>query len=185
MSDKNRKGESGFTLIETAVVMGIVIFLSAMALTYNRASERQLAVFKDQAMIVGLLNRAKSLAIQKYRNPDIIGKTSCAFGVHFSSVAPQLTLFQDLGDVYPCSSDDTNYRYDSVSSPPEKIESFNLDPRIVFSGLPGGGLDILFIPPELNVTSTLDLPAAVVLETTDGQLTTTITISVGGQIISE
>lgn len=175
----------GFTFVETMIVLSITILLSTIAITYNRSSERQIALFKDQSVMVGFLNRAKSLTIQKYRDPALPANYFfCAFGVHFDDLARNFVVFRDLGDG-GCNSTQTNYRYDPSAVPSELIDDFSLDSRVEFFGLPPGGLDILFIPPDLNVTSTVPLPATITLITKDGRLTAPTTVESAGQIITE
>ncbi len=178
-------------MFEMVVVVGITVLLSTIALTYNRSGERQLILFKDQAIVVGLLNRAKSLAIQKYQNPAIPqDKVFCAFGAHFAAPR-EVILFTDLG-CGGCSPANANYRYDasgvtcggSVASP-EALETKALDVRNTLSGLPEEGLDILFIAPELTATSSTDLPVTITIDTVVGGLSSTVTISEAGQIITE
>ncbi len=173
----------GFTLVETFIVISITLLLSALAFTYNRSSERQIALFKEQAVIVGLLNRAKSLAIQKYQNPATPQFLTCAFGLHFEANSPNYILFQDLGQG-SCGPDVSNYRYDSTSNPPEALETFSLDPKVEFVNL-ASDLDILFVPPELNIISTQQLPVKVTLGTKDKMSTVSITVAEGGQITIE
>lgn len=178
------KSRDGFSLFEMVVVIGITALLSTIAVTYNRSGERQLAIFKDQAVVVGLLNRAKSLAIQKYQNPAITQDwVFCAFGLHLEAPR-EIILFTDLGSG-SCDPTNANYRYDEGVTPPEALETKALDVRNVFSGLPEGGLDILFIAPELVATSSADLPVTFTINSTVGGLTSLVTVSAAGQIITE
>lgn len=178
------KSRGGFSLFEMVVVVGITVLLSALTITYNRSGERQLLLFKDQAVVVGLLNRAKSLSVQKYQNPAITQDwVFCAFGVHFE--APRdVILFADLGEG-SCDPVNANYRYDAGVVPPEALETKSLDARNEFSGLPEGGLDILFIAPELTATSSAGLPVTITINSTVGGLSSETTVSAAGQIITE
>ncbi|MCP6720207.1 MAG: prepilin-type N-terminal cleavage/methylation domain-containing protein [Patescibacteria group bacterium] len=186
------KASNGFTLVEIMVVIAITVLLSSIAITYNRSGERQIVLFRDQALVVGLLNRTKSLAIQKYRDPDISGDYStCAFGLHFESGSRDFILFQDFGEG-GCSL--ANYAYgptDPTATPPpplEELESFSLDSKLEFSGIPIGGLDILFVPPELTATTThaSGFPVTITIQTVGGGSTVPITVfSIAGQIITD
>jgi len=182
-------------LVEIIVVIAITVLLSGIAITYNRSGERQIVLFRDQALVVGLLNRAKSLTIQKYRDPDISGDyLTCAFGLHFESGSRDFILFQDFGEG-GCSL--ANHEYgptDPIATPPpppEELESFSLDPRLEFSlsGIPPGGfLDILFIPPELTAATTHPdgFPVTTTIQTVGGEFTAPIVVfSIAGQIITE
>ena len=176
------KADKGFTLVEILVVVAITVLLSSLAISYNRSGEKQIILFRDQALVVGLLNRTKSLAIQKYRDPSISGDyLTCAFGLHFEPGSRDIILFQDLNEDDNCDS--AIYGYDLT----EGIETFSLNSRLEFSGIPVGGLDILFVPPELSViTAPPDrLPVTITIQTIDGSLITSITISTAGQIVTE
>lgn len=186
------KSGKGFTLVEIIVVVAITVLLSSIAITYNRSGERQIVLFRDQALVVGLLNRAKSLAIQKYRDPDISGDYStCAFGLHFESGSRDFILFQDFGEG-GCSL--ANHEYGPTDPtrmpppPPEELENFSLDSRLEFSGIPMIGLDILFIPPELTAATTHagGFPVTITIQTVGGDFTAPITVfSIAGQIITD
>lgn len=173
----------GFTLVETLVVVSIILVLSTMAIVYNRSNERQIALYKDQAILVGLLNRAKAFTAQRYRDPATPDNPACAFGLHLDSPR-SFVLFQDLGDG-DCEGVNTNYRYDEGADPTETLEIFSLDPRLEFEAIPGGGLDIFFIPPEINASSSAGLPVSIVIRTPDGALQATTVVSTAGQIITE
>lgn len=194
----------GFTLLETIIVIAITVALSAIAFTYNRSTERQIVLFKDQAILVGLLNRAKALALEKFnQNAD-----ACAFGVYVNknAGAREFVFFQDLKPPSEpqCKKNDGSYvsnmRYDGVLSK-ETMQRFALDNRLKFGGVTDrGGADhnqanILFIPPELVVTSTdgvgsesaprILFPLTIVLQTNDGALSAALSIGEGGQIVEQ
>jgi prepilin-type N-terminal cleavage/methylation domain-containing protein len=174
------KNKSGFTLVEMLIVVGIMALLSAMTLVSNRSSADQLRLFKDEATVVGVLNRAKALAAEKFNdNPD-----SCAFGVHFESNSRNFTLFQDLNTT---ASDfckefggqfNSNFLYDAG----ESIQAFSLEPGLVFDI--GSAVDVLFVPPELTVTSTASLPFDIVIRDGSGAAKT-IVVNETGQINAE
>jgi len=166
----------GFTLIETIVVVAITMILSGILLAYNRSTERQIVLYRDQAVIVGAINRAKSLTIQKYREPRSDGKVACAFGVHFAPPR-SFILFQDL-DQGGCQENHI-YAYDQG----EEIQTLSLDNRLQFDMQ--NGFDILFIPPELQATTTNanGFPVTIVIKTNDNTGRATTTISAAGQIV--
>lgn len=174
----------GFTLIETLVTISITLVLSGLAIAYNRSSERQIAIYRDQSTVVGLLNRARSLAAQKYRDPSIPTYITCAFGIHFEPDSRDFVLFQDLGEG-GCSSGSANYRYDAGSNPSETLETLSLDPRLQFDGIPISGLDIFFIPPDITASSSTNLPVSFVIKTNDNNFSVTTTVAAGGQIVTE
>ncbi len=176
--------KGGYTLIETLVVISITLVLSAIAIVYTHSSEKQILIYKDRATVVGFLNRARSLAAQKYRDPSVPDYLTCAFGIHFEPDSRDFVLFQDLGEG-DCSLGSTNYRYDQEADPSEAIQIVSLDSRLQFAGIPAGGLDIFFIPPEITASSSTELPVSFIIKTTDNQFQTVTTVAVGGQIITE
>jgi prepilin-type N-terminal cleavage/methylation domain-containing protein len=186
-SKNNRVSTAGFTLIETLVVVAITLILSGLAVTYSRSGERQVVLYKDQAVVVGVINQAKSFAAQKYRDPGIAGDYEfCAFGVHFESGSRDFVLFQDLG-AGTCVYDpnNANYRYDAGADPSEAISTHSLDSRLEFGNLPDGSLDVFFIPPDITASSSTDLPVSITIKTIDGELEVVTTFAPGGQIITE
>ena len=174
----------GFTLVETLVVISITLVLSAVAVAYNRSSEGQIILYKDQAVIVGFLNQAKYFTAQKYRDPSIPDYSACAFGLHFESGLREFVFFQDLSEG-DCIGGSANYRYDAGVDPSETLEVLSLDPKLEFEGIPEGGLDIFFIPPEVDASSSAGLPVSFVVKTTDGRFRATTTVASGGQIITD
>lgn len=183
---KKPKRKTGFTLVETMIAVAIALILSTMLLTYNRSSEKQIVLFREQAILVGFLNRAKTLAVEKFnREPRV-----CAFGIYFPSNAPdKFILFQDLqpegsDPVFGCRDEEgnfnTNFRYDAG----EEFESFTIDSRLKFVDVPAD-LAIAFVPPELSVVSSAPLPVNIKIETFDGEGSASITVGEIGQIISQ
>ncbi len=171
-------------MIETLVVISVTLILSALALAYNRSSEGQLILYRDQAVVVSFLNQARHLTAQKYRDPSIPNYSACAFGLHFEPGTRNFVFFQDLteGD---CGDGSQNYRYDDGMNPSEALEALSLDPKLSFEGIPEGGLDIFFIPPDVDASSSAGLPVSFVIKTRDGKFRVTTTVASGGQIITE
>ena len=176
----------GFTVVETMVAIAITMLLSTMLLTFNRSTEKQIALFKDQAVVIGVLNRAKALAIEKF-NQNI---NTCAFGVHFKNDSQEFFIFQDLLEteggvpIFGCRNLDTdefysNHQFDEG----EQTEAFSLDNRLKFSL--SGDLDIVFIPPEISVKSSEadGLPTEIKIETLDGSKSALVKVEEAGQLI--
>lgn len=172
---------AGYSLVELLIVVGITIFLSGVILAYNRSSERQIVLYRDQALIIGLLNRAKSLAAQKFNPTGSPTDTPCAFGLHFDEASKNFYLFQDIGS----GGCDTPRAvgFDGEESA-ELIETFSLDGRLEFSDIPAGGFDVMFVAPDLNVSTTLfsGFPITVNIRVFGETLEAPITISSAGQI---
>jgi hypothetical protein len=183
------KTSAGFSLVEVTIVIAVMIILSATLLGYKRSNERQIILFRDRAMFIGDINRAKTLAIEKFhQNPD-----SCAFGIYIHPVGGgaqrEFIIFQDLKPitVAECRDNNGNYTYPGALAYDvgEDVQKFSLDRKLEFN-IPSG-LQVVFLPPDLVATSTLNnspLPQTVVISTTDGSLSTTVTIGEGGQIIT-
>lgn len=171
------KKEGGFTIVEMLVVISIIALLSSLALSYNKASERQIRLFRDQSTVVSILNRAKSLSLQRFNEQTEGGISICAVGVRFPDTK-NFHIFQDLIDPETQTCDDANLSYDSG----EDIESFSLGDQIEFYGDASSGLEVLFIPPHLGVTSTVAFPADIGVRTTDESISTEISVSGAGQI---
>ncbi len=187
-NDKRHKEKNAFTIVEIMVVIGIMTLLTAVTISYSRDGERQIILYKDEAIITGLLNRAKSLTLQRYRNRDLdVTYETCAFGVRFE-LSGDFFLFQDIGTGDCGTEAGTNdYKYTDGADPTEKLDSFKLDPRYyTFQGLPGEGMEILFIPPNLYASSTAPNfgtdPAKIVLGSIEEPSLATISVSHTGQI---
>lgn len=144
--DKNK----GFSLVEVMVVVGITVLLSGIILSYNRSSEERIIVSREHSLIVGLLNRAKVLTLQRYKNPDGGEFEVCGFGL-FIEAGGRVTLYEDLGRGGCGEGFDNDYRFTPDSS--EVMEVANLDARVSLLGIPEVGLDLVFVPPDLRVRS--------------------------------
>lgn len=173
-------------MVETMVAIAISLVLSTMFLSYNRSSEKQIVLFREQAVIVGFLNRAKSLTVEKF-NQD---PHACAFGLYFSGTASkQFILFQDLQPeesepIFGCRKEDGSPNSNLSYDPGEELESFTMDERLKFTDIPND-LNILFIPPELGVHSNAELPVTIKIETVQGASFALVTIGEAGQISTE
>ncbi len=174
-----RKGDArAFSINEVIIVMAITVFLSGMLLSYNRSSEKQIVIFKDQALIVGVVNRAKSLAAERYTGSG--GANACAFGVEVNIATRQIVLFQDIkpgNDVFACKeiggsylpSVSNGFMYSPDTDERETLETLSLDPRTIMTMTANGVNvvdkgDILFIPPDLDATSTNAFPLVIALK---------------------
>ena len=178
---RSARFSAGYSLVELLIVVGITIFLSGVILAYNRSSERQIVLYRDQALIIGLLNRAKSLAAQKFNPTGSPTDVPCAFGLHFDETSSDFYLFQDIGSG-GCDAPRA-VGFDGASSA-ELIETFSLDRRLEFSNIPAGGFDVMFVAPDLNVSTTLSsgLPITINIRVLGETLEAPITISSAGQI---
>ena len=200
------KSQAGFTLIEVMVVIAITLTLSSILLFYNRSNERQIVLFKERAVMLGTLNQAKALAIQKFLDAE---SRSCAFGVHFwydANGSQQFVLFQDMKPGAPlqinilCRDAVTgDFLNDFIYSAAEgeTLNTVTLDQNYEFRVYDSGeaqildDVDVLFIPPDPQATSTgYFLPIRVEIRPRgSGAVTreqiTSIFISTAGQITTD
>ena len=162
----------GLTLIEIVVVLGISMLLTSMLIVFNRSGERQIVLYTDQARVVGVLNRVKSLTLKTYKT----GGNVCAFGVHFEEPR-KFIIFKDVSSSDDCDGVDNDWKYNGDS---EKIEEFSLNSRLKFINLADDNMhDVLFIPPYLEVK----YPTTITIKINDDiGLEAQIEIGVGGQV---
>lgn len=144
-----------FTLIETLVVVLMTVILSAIMITYSHNGEKQIVLFRDQAKVVGVLNRAKFLSVQMFSKTDT--DKPCAYGVYFENGGRSFLIFKDLKiDLnQPCSDSNHNNKYDSG----ELFEQFELDIRLQFQTTFS---DVVFIPPDPRIIITPDAEGAMI-----------------------
>lgn len=163
------KGKLGFTLIEIFITISISVLLSAALILYNRVGERQISLFKNQAQIINLILRAKSLALQTY----IEGPSACGYGVHFDS-AGVVILFKD--QTADCLASDNVY-----SGPSEEIGRVALPKDEKFFQLDFS--DIIFIPPDPRTVLTPAIDSGlIIISSNDGSSQVKIKVNSAGQV---
>lgn len=162
------KNGSGFTLIETMIVVSVMVIISTMLLSSTKSNQSQIALSTGQAIIVGTLNRAKSMALAKW-DPSKSKISACGFGVHFDVIANTLTLFQDLPSC------------DNTYASNEAVQTINLDPKIA---LDGAQADIVFSAPYLGTN--LGEIRTITLKVKNGTQAqkASVNVTVGGSITS-
>jgi len=174
--------KKAFTLIEVMIVIGIVVILAAIGVVFRGSGNSQLALFTDQAKVVGVLTRAKSLALQKLK----AGGTDnvCATGVYFSTSTAInfMVIFKDLDEDKNldngCSS---NGQYDGDSSN-EMVDRIDLDRSVAFASAPE---TILFIPPYLEASSSVPFPITIILHLVNNPVSQAkVEVGLGGAITS-
>ena len=181
MKDKKRVG--GFTLIEILVVVGIMMMLSVIVLGYNRSTDSTLRLFRDQAIVIGVLNRAKALAIEKFDAPG-----ACGFGIHLSAASQTFLLFGDSNTNPGNDCYAGGYQGNILYESGEEIEiPFEIDSRFAFSLYDAGGtsvseFDIVFIPPDPIATSTVQFPLTIQINDGAASASVRVSVTAGGQI---
>jgi prepilin-type N-terminal cleavage/methylation domain-containing protein len=160
MTNQNTKG---FTMTEILAVLGIMSLLTGILITYSRTGERQILLFREQAKIINVVLRAKSLALNTY----IEEGSPCAYGVHFDPALKEIRILRDLdanGQTDDCDSTDPGLKPDNIYTPsafspnPEDLNPpvvEKLDAILSFSE-PIGITDIVFIPPNPDTIITPD-----------------------------
>lgn len=118
--------KNGFSLVEMLIVVGIVIFLTGMVVAYSSSTGRKMMLYAEQAKVAGVLNRAKSLALQKYSVSG--GASVCAFGVEFS-LSGAYKIFQVAKESSGTCDVTKNYT---------DLDSFTLLSGVQFTSLPQG-----------------------------------------------
>lgn len=133
--------QSGYTLIEMLVVIAMASILMGTTLyNYSRQRSNDVVLFETQKL-AQYIRRAQNLAL----SPQLEAGPVNGFGIYVSRALNTVTLFKDLN---------SNYLYDGGS---EKIESFDLDQKVIVTGLQApdsnpfpdeSELNILYIPPD-------------------------------------
>jgi len=177
----------GYTLVEIVVVIGVVGILSGVALGYNRMANSNLALFKTQALLVGYLNRAKSLSQQRLNLVRV-----CAYGIHFPTDGSGFLIF---GDVIESAAQSRCRDVDGVYTGNgfyEEESDLVVDTPMILD--PGVSLNeevlghgIIFLPPDLTASTTfkqaddtIGLPLTVIISIADSSRT--VSVGEGGQI---
>jgi hypothetical protein len=166
------RSTTGFTIIEILVLLGVLSLISTILIINTHSGEKQVNLFKEQARIVSILFRAKSLSISTFGETGI--SIPCGYGVHFNDSGSFL-IFKDLAP--DCKSADHKY-----TDTNEIYESFQLDPAIEFDSL--NFSDVVFIPPDPSVviTPSSQDQATIILKIIGSPTTASIKINSAGQI---
>lgn len=174
----NKKMEKGFSLTELLVVFAVISILSSGLVIYNRATERQIIIFKEQAKVISAIQKAKSLALSTF----IQEEAPCGYGVHFAE--PNImVIFKELSPSGDGNCLDADNVYTSNS---ENFEEINLDKVVKFSSLEL--MDIVFIPPDPKVFidgSDSKSEALIKMKTIDNKGEKIIKVTNAGQITAQ
>ncbi len=179
------RARSGFTLIELLVVLVVTTTLSAFLIVYNHTSRQQIALYVEEAKLVQVISRAKSLSLSTYRESS---SEICGYGVHIDYGNNRYTLFS-----YTKPANVACEQIASINPGAEQpLSAFSLSKELVFMAVPPGGGnkidDVIFVPPDpttLMNSGGAFLPSGfgnIVLGTEDGSAKTVVTVSSAGQI---
>ena len=182
MKTKNIQGErdrllTGFTLVELIVVMALIVFITGLTIINLRPGEEELLlersinqVARDSRSVMGITLRAK---------PHPCGATSnfSGYGIHFTPGDTTYLLFSD------CNGSN---KYEPAD---DEGEVFKLEKGVRIQDatpLQGGGLHVLFVPPnpDVYINADPDEPQGqIILElVSDSTRTRTLTITNKGVI---
>ena len=173
--------------------MRLLKILSATLVFYGRTAERQLILLKEQAKVVGAIQKTKSLSLETFGNPPV----PCGYGIRFL-LPDTILIFEDQPKFdlnNDCSYGDNAYVISGVSgSNDRQFEEIKLDKKVKFSVIETGdplisadpgALNIIFIPPNpktiINNDNMKDF-TLIKIQTIDGLAEKTIKVSNSGQI---
>lgn len=153
----------GFTITEVLVTMVIIIIFSGILVGYNQTSSRQLTLISNQAKLVSLISRAKSLSTSTFLDNSADSyvpgdPVTCAYGVHVSKGSGEIFIFRD--SAADCKSSDNIYSGSSERKDlMNDLSVFKLDPKIIEFMPPSGNdlNDVIFIPPDPKVVINNDV----------------------------
>lgn len=182
MKTKNTQREkdrllTGFTLVELIVVMAIIVFITGLTIVNLKPGEGELLlersihqVARDSRSVMGITLRAKPHSCGAV--PNFSG-----YGIHFTPGDTTYLLFSDCNGSkkYEPSDDE-----EEVFKLKEGVRIQDATP------LQGGGLHVLFVPPnpDVYINTDPDEPQAqIILElVSDSTRTRTLTITNKGVI---
>ena len=179
------KSEKGFTIVEILVIIPIIAILSSFLILYNRSTEKQLILFREQARLISTLNRAKGLALAFFREPS--GEIVCSYGVRiFPDPVSSYVIFKDLPGVSGTCSDSNN----SYDDPSENFSSVvQVDKAIEIEITATTLINVVFIPPDprvvLNGDSSLTADQKITLKLKDSNVSRVVKVNKAGQITAE
>lgn len=189
---------SGFSLLEMIVVLGVMATLSGFFLVYTRSGESQIKILNEKGKFISTLYRARALAIQTYQ----FDPPECGYGIHIladENPPRRYLLWRDTVAVLgaDCNDEDlsarSNGRYDAVKDingdgkPDEDVQFFSLPEGLQFTdlGAVDAMRDVLFVPPDPRVTlndGASPGPVAIGIAKEDGTSAITVHINNFGQV---
>ena len=187
----------GFSLVELLVVLGISVMLTGIAIVYSGIGQNQVALSVETAKLAQSILRAKNLAIATYNEAP----GTCGYGVSIDIANNEYSLFSYNPTGAPPCPTVASSTAAGISSGEEgqySATSWNVPLATgvhIVSGGAGNDLAVVvFYPPDpatlLSRTgsggafmpSASAVPLTVTLRTTDGSMTSVISVSPAGQV---
>ncbi len=173
-------GRQGFTLVEILIVISILGVLTSLLVATTRSSDKSIFLFTEQAKLIGVIARAKSLSIETFAEENI-----CGYGIHFRPSENKYLIYRYKDTTETCNAKAfSNAEADIIDDYflPEGLE-FETDDS---GELPNNLTDIFFSPPQPTVTFTpTQSNAEIPLKITDRETRAKVTVSYAGQITTE
>lgn len=149
----HQKNKFGFSLIELLITVGVLTMMMSVVSSYNHVGEKQIVLMRDQANLIEVFQRAKSLGLSSY---NVQGEAiACGYGVHIE-MPNTFLIFKDLAN--DCDSADGIFTGDltkecGASGNLECVEKHTLQKGVNFdTTLPNSVFrDMTFIPPNPTI----------------------------------
>ncbi|OGY59107.1 MAG: hypothetical protein A3E61_02375 [Candidatus Colwellbacteria bacterium RIFCSPHIGHO2_12_FULL_43_12] len=181
------RNKGGFTLVEMLVTISVTLILSGILIGYSREAGKHLVLVNNQAKLVSLIARAKSLSTATFfegtlpLNPG--DPRICGYGVHVDTVSGEIFIFRDLA--VDCVMNGDN-RFGSGDIPlTGQLNVFELTPQVTQFASDMTLDDIIFIPPDPTIIINGDTSlkeAMISIEVKDGSSKSIIKINNAGRI---
>ena len=182
----NRSCATGFTLIEILVVVSVTLVLSGILIGYSREAGKQLILMNNQAKLVSLIARAKSLSTATFLEntlPLLPGSpVVCGYGVHVDTASGEIFIFRDLA--VDCASGDNKFGSGDVKLTGQ-LNVFELNSQATQFASDTPLRAVIFIPPDPTIIINGDVStkeAAISIEVKDGSSKSTVKINNAGRI---
>jgi len=154
----NKFSQTGFSLIEMIVVLGISVLLVAVFIGFSNQNTISFIISGERERLINNFNEAKNLALQTFIN-DITNQKVCGYGIHIAADLKSYTLFRDLpipksGECVVAGAY-TGNRYYDVGDSDELVGLFNLPNNISFDSPLTS--NVFFLPPIPQIVFTPDI----------------------------